>query len=173
MEIGNWDSPTVCTKWKPPLKASHNWIYVQTNHNHWKHFVSNIANLLQRRTSQHHWEIICCQGRREECWGPGQIHKVGPILCEVLDCSVWDFTCSEVCSEVGFCACMHYIPTCQLLSLFSGFRSRSTTYGALANDCAEAHRSILKCALFWSLRQQRKRKAKKNRLTWNPAKRTS
>ena len=40
-------------------------------------------------------------------------------------------------SEVPFRACIQYIPTCQLPSLFSGFRSKSTTYEALASGCAE------------------------------------
>ena len=51
------------------------------------------------------------QGRQEDCGGPGGTPPE-------------NFTCSEMC----------YIPTWQLPSLF---RSKSTTYRALASGCAE------------------------------------
>ena len=65
-------------------------------------------------------------------WGPRQIQsKVRPQknfeILHALKCVLRD-------SEVPFCACIQYIPTCQLPSLFSGFRSKSTTYGALASS---------------------------------------
>ena len=69
---------------------------------------------------------------------------VGAILCEgglgagpqkIL--RFYALKCVLRASQVPFCACIQYIPTCQLPSLFSGFRSNSTTYGALASGCAE------------------------------------
>ena len=42
-------------------------------------------------------------------------------------------------SEAPFCACIQYIHTCKLPSLFSGFRSKSTTYGALASGLRSSY----------------------------------
>ena len=62
----------------------------------------------------------CCLyllGPREDCGGPGQIQKVGPILCEggggggggveILHA----LKCVLGASEVPFCTCIQYIPT--------------------------------------------------------------
>ena len=46
-------------------------------------------------------------------------------------------------SEAPFQAYIQYIHTCQLLSSFRGFRSKSTTYGALVSGCA-----VVKCAIL-------------------------
>ena len=84
------------------------------------------------------------QGCQEDCGGPGQIQKVGPILCdgesggmppenvEILHA----LKCVLGASEVPICACIQYIPTCQLPSLLNGFRLKSMKYGALASSCA-------------------------------------
>ena len=46
-------------------------------------------------------------------------------------------------SEAPFQAYIQYMHTCQLPSSFRGFRSKSTTYGALVSSCA-----VVKCAIF-------------------------
>ena len=46
-------------------------------------------------------------------------------------------------SEAPFRAYIQYTHTCQLLSSFRGFRSKSATYGALVSGCA-----VVKCAIF-------------------------
>ena len=60
-------------------------------------------------------------------------------------------TCSEVCSGGSKAlsrACTQYIYTCKLSSLISGFRSKSTTYGALVSRLCSSH--VNNCALFAS-----------------------
>ena len=99
-------------------------------------------------------KVMLTQGRREDYGGPEQIQKVGPIMCE--DGSqgpppenfeiLHALKCVLGASQVPFCTCIQYIPTCQLPSLLSG---SSTTYGALPSGCAEVTyiiRIILKFA---------------------------
>ena len=84
------------------------------------------------------------QGRREDYGGPRQIQKVGP---HKMDCvrRVWGHApknfenlhalkCVLGAPEALFHACTQYIYTCKLPSSISGFRSKSTTYGALASE---------------------------------------
>ena len=87
-----------------------------------------------------------CQGCREDWRDPGQIQKVGPGN---MNCArgVWGMPPGNFLSlhalkwvlgapEVLFRACTQYICTCKLpsstLCVVSNFRSKSTTYGALA-----------------------------------------
>ena len=66
-------------------------------------------------------------------WGPYCVRGVGgtpPENFEILHAL-------KCVLRAPFCACIQYIPTCLFPSLFSGFRSKSTTYGALASGCAE------------------------------------
>ena len=73
--------------------------------------------------------------------GPRANRKSG---AHKMDCvrGGWDSTCIEVCSgapESLFCECTEYTYTCKLPSLVSGFKLKSTTYGALAiAGCAVA-----------------------------------
>ena len=56
-------------------------------------------------------------------------------------------------SEASFCACIQYIYTCKLVSLFSSFRSKSMTYWALTSG-------LCMCALMFVF-EQHKCEAKK------------
>ena len=86
------------------------------------------------------------QGHREDC--RGKYKEWGPYSCvrRVLGHAprrFWDFQrfalkCVLGASEAPFHACIQYIHTYQLPSLFSSFRSKSTTYGALVSGCAVA-----------------------------------
>ena len=93
-------------------------------------------------------------------WGPRANIKSGPHTVGAGGTPPENFEilhalkCILRASQVPFCACIQYIPTFQLPSLFSGFRSKSTTYGALLR---RGH-----------VRKQRKREVK-SRLTWNSA----
>ena len=85
-----------------------------------------------------------------EDWpGPGQIQKVGP--CN-MDCARGsggmppgnvDMLHALKCVLRGpvalFRACTQYIHTCKLPSSISGFRLKSTTYGALASRQHSSH----------------------------------
>ena len=73
--------------------------------------------------------IVGAQGKYNK-WGPYCVRGVWgmpPENFEILHA----LKCILRASQVPFCACIQYMPTCQLPSLFSGFRLESTTYGAL------------------------------------------
>ena len=60
---------------------------------------------------------------------------LGACLQEVLHA----LKCVLGASEASFCACIQYIYTCKLLSLFSSFRLKSMTYWALASGVRCGH----------------------------------
>ena len=78
------------------------------------------------------------QGCREDCWGPGQIQKVEPLLCEssrgVPQEILHALKCVLGASEAPFHTCIQYIHNCQLQFLFSGFRSKSMMYRAVVQS---------------------------------------
>ena len=79
--------------------------------------------------------IVGDQGKYKK-WGPYCVRGLwghAPENFEILHA----LKCVLRASQVPFCACIQYIPTCQCLSLFSGFRVKSMTYRALASGCAE------------------------------------
>ena len=71
--------------------------------------------------------IVGAQGKYKK-WGPYWSGGTPPENFEILHA----LKCVLRASQVPFCACIQYIPTCQLPSLFSGIRSKSTTYGGPA-----------------------------------------
>ena len=87
---------------------------------------------------------LASQGRREDWGAQGKYKEWGPEIRIVgggWGCAprkFWDFTCSRVCSGGSwgsFFVHAHstYRYTCKMPSSISGFRSKSTMYGALAS----------------------------------------
>ena len=94
-------------------------------------YVNDIVMCMSRATER----IVGAQGKYIK-WGPYCVRGSGgmpPENFEILHALKYVLRASHV----PFCACIQYIPTCQLPSLFSDFRSKSTMYGALASSCAE------------------------------------
>ena len=90
------------------------------------------------------WLCALNPGPRKGLEGPRASIESGAnnIDCgrESGDMPPGSFTWSEVCSEAfeaSFCACIHYVYTCKLLSLFS--RLKSMTYWALASGLCSRH----------------------------------
>ena len=79
--------------------------------------------------------IVGAQGKYKK-WGPYCVRGSGSMPPENFEI-LYALKCVLRASQVPFCTCRQYIPTCQLPSLFSGFRSKSTTYRALASSCVE------------------------------------
>ena len=111
--------------------------------------IATERNDIKQQTAPHN------QGRQEDCGGPGQIQKVGPVWGGSGGMPPGNFEslhalkCVLGASEAPFCACTQYIYTCKLSSLFSGFRSKSMTYRVLVSGCAVViHEKTSK--LVWS-----------------------
>ena len=90
-----------------------------------------------------------CQGRREDWGGPGHTQKVGPHKIDCVGGSggtppgnfeiLHALKCVLGAPEAVFRARTQYIYTCKSPSSISGFRSKSTTYGAVASGLCSSH----------------------------------
>ena len=65
----------------------------------------------------------------------GESGGMPPGNCAILHA----LKCVLGAPEALYCACTQYIYTCKLLSSISGFRSKRTTYGALASRLRSSH----------------------------------